>query len=211
MCCTIRGECHLLVAALAVALRGEYSKPSPAACWAFCCSVVHNGLGVNKIVKGGGMAQHCTKAQLDKARADREILGMSLERIARKYGLSLNVLKRLAKDQLWGDGSNVDEASTRIAKERACVSAAAGVGQTVAERIASSADKKAKVLIRQQKDWEEHREAFRLAGDKDELMRGKLSAEMLKLRHEGERKAYSISDAQETREQSVKTLADFYK
>lgn len=159
----------------------------------------------------------------------RESTGMSFKLLGEKFGVSdVAVLKR-SKKESWGDGANANEIANRLATDKAA-GIVANKGQNFLQRTASineAADKKAKLIVRQQEDWEEHRRRFeapKLIGpDGDDLdmpekpsdrsarlRDAKCAAEMLRVRHEGERRAYGITDEGEARGNAGKPLSAFY-
>lgn len=164
-----------------------------------------------------------------ECRKMRETTGMSFRLLGERFGVSdVAVMKRSRKEQ-WGDGGNANEIANRLATESAA-GIVADKGNNFAARATSineAAEKKAALIRRQQEDWEEHRRRFdapKLAGGDGEdldmpepaplrvarLRDAKTAAEMLKVRHEGERRAYGITDEGEARHNSGKPLSAFY-
>lgn len=159
----------------------------------------------------------------------RESTGMSFRLLAEKFGVSdVAVLKR-SKKESWGDGGNANAIANRWAQDKAA-GIVANKGQNFAQRTASineAADKKAALIIRQQEDWEEHRREFAKPvpipdpetaepvhedgkARAGRLMASKVAAEVLRIRHEGERRAYGITDEGDARQNSGKPLSAFY-
>lgn len=154
----------------------------------------------------------------------RESTGMSFRLLAEKFGVSDVAILKRSKKESWGDGANANEIANRLAQDKAA-GIVANKGQNFAQRTASineAADKKAQLIIRQQEDWEEHRRRFEAPklGDLDmpekptdrsaRLRDAKTAAEMLRVRHEGERRAYGITDEGEARGNAGKPLSAFY-
>lgn len=66
---------------------------------------------------------------------------------------------------------------------------------------APAQEEKAAVIYRHRKEWEEHNEIMQHAiamRDAEEAKFAKLTAEILKIRQEGERKAWGIADKEDT-------------
>lgn len=169
-----------------------------------------------------------TEEEWAEVRALRESTGMSYRMLSEKFGVSdVAILKRSRKHG-WTDGANANEVANRLAQEKA-----AGIipnrvvnFEQRTQSINEAADKKAAVLLRQQDDWEIHRIAFAppeqgldadgepTAGESvpqrsGRLRDAKIAAEMLRVRHEGERRAYGITDNGEGPKQG-RPLSDFY-
>lgn len=68
-------------------------------------------------------------------------------------------------------------------------------------RTDRAADAKAAVILRHKEEWEQHQQLIRAAvenGDFDAAKLAKITAETIKIRQEGERKAWGITDKGET-------------
>lgn len=158
------------------------------------------------------MARHRTPEEWGNIRNDRELYGMSFREIAAKHGIDVAAINRRATKEKWGDGTDGNLIANRLAKEKVNGIVNAIDPRKRAESITNAADKKADVILAQQADWELHRAAYDVNGEteKERLQNAKLAAEVLKLRHEGERKAYSISDDEAPKQEAPKGLSDFY-
>jgi hypothetical protein len=180
-----------------------------------------------------------TAEQWAEVRADRELNGTSFRALEAKYGVSNVTILKKARREGWGDGQNLHAMANRLANERANQIPAGG-SSTASQKarfdaVALAADRKASVIVRQQADWEKHREAFgpdlldpvgvivddtgapnpsatkEAEGNRfHQLKCAKISAEMLNIRHAGERRAYGITDDEGPKPQVAKSLADFY-
>lgn len=163
------------------------------------------------------MARRLNEVELAEIRALREA-GVPFRNLAERYGVSVGVLHKHAKKQQWGDGSDGNAMANRLARERVHGIDHPELSKTRFDAISAAADSKVEVLRRQQADWLAHREAYTPelflartvvddAGQPDEdktkraeyarfhqLKCAKISAEMLSIRHAGERKAFGISD-----------------
>ncbi len=70
-----------------------------------------------------------------------------------------------------------------------------------AEAVDRAADAKAAVILRHKAEWEQHQQLIKQAvesGDFDAAKLAKITAETIKIRQEGERKAWGITDKVET-------------
>lgn len=162
----------------------------------------------------------------------REATGLSFRALAERFPVSDVAIMKRSKKESWGDGGNANDVANRLAREKA-----AGIipnkVNNFAERTASinsAADQKAAILERQQNDWEIHRQEFLveprptvdelLEEPKLEMMwsarntlrlkNAKTAAEMLRLRHDGERRAYGIADTAGEGAPTGRPLSDFY-
>lgn len=160
-------------------------------------------------------------------RAKREA-GASFRDLVKEFGVSLGALSRKSREEGWGDGKD----GNRIANARA-LELVNGIKTGVppehfAAAVEAAAQGKAGVLMRHQADWMIHREAFppdllqevppdhpqeeRESNRRFNRMKmAKISAEVLMIRHAGERKAHGIvEDDGAQRPQVARTLGDFY-
>jgi hypothetical protein len=155
-----------------------------------------------------------SKEEWQAIRVEREANSTPFRELAAKYGVSDVAIVKRSKAEGWSDGSDGNALANRLAREKA-----AGISVTIERQksIVVAADKKAEVLASQQADWALHRELYQVGPDETSdgvnakrLQAGKLAAEMLKLRHEGERKAHNISDVDvaETGKRDVKAMSD---
>src|SRR5579872_2777429 len=152
-----------------------------------------------------------TEDQWAECRKLRESTGLSYANLGERFGVSDVAVMKQAKKESWGDGANANEVANKLALERAN-GIVPDLHQNFAERAKSidgAANKKAEVLLRHQADWDRHRDNYPCtvveenpdtgemivrALNGEELKRAKLAAEMLRLRHEGERRAFGITD-----------------
>lgn len=164
---------------------------------------------------GMAMARHRTNAEWQAVRDDREIFGTSFNGLAKKHGINVATIFKRARDEGWSDGSDNNALANKLAREKTngiCfVQTESEITKTLAERIAQAVDKKASVIFQQQLDWELHRLSYDIKKqDREHLQCAKLAGETLKIRHEGERKAWSITDDDGSKPEAAKPLSDFY-
>lgn len=141
----------------------------------------------------------------ERIRIAREASGESFKSLAERFGVSANAIHKRAKREGWGDGSDVGAVIRRRvdAKVDGVNLAADETPETRAAAIEAAAERGADVIRMHRNDWQAHRARFGSApADMNEARLGKLAAEMLRARQEGERKAWGL-DADEGRAEIV--------
>lgn len=136
------------------------------------------------------------ESQWLEIRAKREGAAISFPELAKEYGVTHQAIQKRAKAEGWSDGSDGNKIANRIAREKVAGIVASSNTKERLLSINTAADIKAGVIQSQQADWQIHRETFgpSTLEEFDRLKCAKISAEMLKIRHEGERKAYGIAE-----------------
>lgn len=134
-----------------------------------------------------------TADQWSEIRARREA-GESFPSLAQAFDVSHQAIQKRAAKENWGDGADVGATVRRKVAEK--VAGVAGVTLEKKAQILEAAAEKGAALIRQQQqDWETHRRIFgEVPADFDTGKHAKISAEMLRIRHEGERAAYGLDE-----------------
>ena len=135
-----------------------------------------------------------TKEQWQEARAKRES-GESITDVAKWLGVDRALVSRRAKAEKWNDGADLEEVIRRKVTEKVTGIVTAHDPKKVAEAVDLAAQRRADVEIRHQTEWEEHLTLVDTAiGKKDfEIAKlAKITAETLKIRQEGERKAWRL-------------------
>jgi hypothetical protein len=128
-------------------------------------------------------------------RAEREA-GASFPELAAKYGVSHQAIQKRAKTEGWGDGTNVAEVIRRKVAEKIARVVAGSNPQKRAEAIDAAAERRAAVVRMHQAEWEDHRARFGSVPEDFEAGKlAKISAEMLRIRQDGERKAWGLDEA----------------
>ena len=136
-----------------------------------------------------------TADQWAEIRAEREATGVSLRDLGDKYGISAAAVLKRAQKEGWGDGADVGATIRRKVNEKVN-----GVVNTVnqkrkAEILDQAAERGAQLIRQHQQDWEAHRQIFgAVSTDFESGKHAKISAEMLKIRHDGERSAYGLNE-----------------
>ena len=178
------------------------------------------------------MAEKLTPEQWADIRIKREVDRMSFKALSVEYGVSVGLIHKRSKAQNWSDGSDGNEQANKIARERVQNIVNEPSSKRRYESILEAANAKAEIMRRQQMDWEAHRDAFGIelmqpaiptpengvAGPEDgkkaeaqrfhQLKCAKITAEMLTIRHAGERKAYNISDDEAPKQPGVTIVAE---
>jgi hypothetical protein len=128
----------------------------------------------------------------DTVRAEREA-GASFPELAAKFGVSHQAIQKRAKTEGWGDGKDVGETIRRKVVEKIAGVVAAANPKKRAEAIDAAADKVAAVIELHQREWNDHRDRFgSVPEDFESGKLAKISAEMLKIRQEGERRSHGL-------------------
>jgi hypothetical protein len=137
-----------------------------------------------------------TKDTWADVRAEREA-GASFPELAAKYGVSHQAIQKRAKEEGWGDGTDVAAVVRRKVAEKVASVVAGCNPQKRAEAIDAAAEKGASVIRMHQAEWEDHRARFGSVPEDFELGKlAKISAEMLRIRQDGERKAWGLDSGQ---------------
>lgn len=135
-----------------------------------------------------------TADQWVEIRARREA-GESFMALARAFHIDHAAIVRRAKKEGWGDGTDVGAEVRRKVTEKVTGIVTGGDPKKTAEILDQAAERGAELIRRQQQDWEAHRATFGAVPDDFEAGKhAKISAEMLKLRHDGERAAYGLDE-----------------
>jgi hypothetical protein len=128
-------------------------------------------------------------------RAEREA-GASFPELAAKWGVSHQAIQKRAKSEGWGDGTNVAEVIRRKVAEKVARVVADYNPQKRAAAIDAAAERSAEVVRKHQAEWEDHRARFgSVPNDFEDGKLAKISAEMLRIRQEAERRAWGLDDA----------------
>ena len=125
--------------------------------------------------------------------------GTSQADLSRRHGVSRKAIQKHITAEGWTQGSS--GTVKRMAEDKVAGIVAGCDPKKKAEALNRAADAVAAVMIRHKAEWERHQslidEALE-AGDFDKAKLAKITAETLKIRQEGERRAWGISDKVET-------------
>lgn len=104
------------------------------------------------------------------------------------------IIKR-SKAEGWSDGEDVAALIRRKVTEKVSGVVTAENPKKRAAAIDAAADRSAEVVRRHQAEWEDHRTRFgSVPADFGDGKLAKISAEMLKIRQEGERRAWGLDE-----------------
>lgn len=117
--------------------------------------------------------------------------------IAEKYGISQQAVTKKRKSDNWqrvGAMQNIGQRAQFMADGKLCEVVQHNQKASIVD---SAVEIRADVIDRHRGDWAEHRKHFTVAAISSNFELGKsakITAEMLKIRQEGERKAYGLDD-----------------
>lgn len=136
--------------------------------------------------------------------------GSTMGQLARQHGVDKAAISRRARKEGWTQ--DISGAVNRLAEAKVNGLVNTVDPQKKAEALDRAADAKAAVMRRHKEEWERHQalidEAL-AAGDFDKAKLAKITAETLKIRQEGERRAWGIKDsAEEARAADVSVKVD---
>lgn len=125
--------------------------------------------------------------------------GSTMGALSRRHGVTKAAISQRAKREGWVQ--DISGAVNRLAEAKVN-----GIVNTVnpqkkAAALDRAADAKAAVMRRHKEEWERHQKLIDealAAGDFDKAKLAKITAETLKIRQEGERKAWGIQDKVES-------------
>lgn len=116
--------------------------------------------------------------------------------VAGVFGVSKQAVEQQRKKNNWQKVGAIQNVSER-AQFAADNLSKLGLDKQKASSIDSAVEIRADVIDRHRGDWAEHRKHFTVSSISDDFEMGKkakITAEMLKIRQEGERKAYGLDD-----------------
>ena len=148
------------------------------------------------------MAKRLTKDEWAQARVAWETNpDMSDQAIAELFGITKQAVMEKRKRDEWarvGAMQNINQRA-QLSADKTCLNLA--IGKVKSDTIDLAVEIRADVLDRHRADWAEHRNHFTVAGIAKDFELGKsakITAEMLKIRQEGERKAFGLDEQQST-------------
>ena len=121
--------------------------------------------------------------------------GSTQSALARKHGCSRTAIQKRIASEGWMQ--DVTDAINRIAQAKVAGIVAGCNPQKKAEAMDKAADAKAAVIIRHKTEWNEHNKLIRDAiadEDFEKAKMAKITAETIRIRQEGERRAWGIND-----------------
>lgn len=121
--------------------------------------------------------------------------GASQSELAKRHGVSRTAIQKRIRSEGWMQ--DISGAINRLTEAKVAGVVAGCNPQKKAAALDRAADAKAAVILRHQAEWEEHKRHIMEAleeSDFDKAKLAKITAETLKIRQEGERKAWGIQD-----------------
>ena len=125
--------------------------------------------------------------------------GASQSDLSKRYGVSRKAIQKHNTAEGWTQ--DVSGTINRMAEAKVAGIVAGCDPKKKAEAFARASDAKAAVMVRHKEEWERHQTLIDEAlaeGDFDKAKLAKITAETLKIRQEGERKAWGVQDRAET-------------
>ena len=125
--------------------------------------------------------------------------------VAGVFGVSKQAVEQQRKKNNWQKVGAIQNVSER-AQFAADNLSKLGLDKQKASSIDSAVEIRADVIDRHRGDWAEHRKHFTVVAISSDFELGKsakITAEMLKIRQEGERKAYGLDDVTNTPSTSI--------
>lgn len=131
-------------------------------------------------------------------RAEYEV-GASQSALAKRHGVSRKAIQKHITAEGWAQ--DISGTLDRLTEAKVVGVVAGCDPKKKAAALDRAADAKAAVIMRHKEEWEQHQQLIRAAvenGDFDAAKLAKITAETIKIRQEGERKAWGITDKGET-------------
>ena len=125
--------------------------------------------------------------------------GASQSALSKRHGVSRTAIQKRIKAECWMQ--DVSDTINRLAEAKVAGVVAGCNPQKKAEALARAADAKAAVIQRHKDEWDRHQKIIDevlAAGDFERAKLAKITAETIKIRQEGERRAWGIVDKAET-------------
>lgn len=130
----------------------------------------------------------------ERIRIDYET-GSTQSELARRYGVSRSGIQKHIQKENWQQ--DISGAVDRLVEAKVAGVVAGCNPKKKAEALGAAAEQKAAVIERHRQEWEEQERLSKQAivnADFEMAKLAKITAETLKIRQEGERKAWGISD-----------------
>lgn len=131
-------------------------------------------------------------------RAEYEV-GASQSELAKRHGVSRKAIQKHITAEGWAQ--DISGTLDRLTEAKVVGVVAGCDPKKKAAALDRAADAKAAVIMRHKEEWEQHQQLIRAAvenGNFDAAKLAKITAETIKIRQEGERKAWGITDKGET-------------
>lgn len=125
--------------------------------------------------------------------------GASQSALAKRHGVSRKAIQKHITAEGWAQ--DISGTLDRLTEAKVVGVVAGCDPKKKAAALDRAADAKAAVIMRHKEEWEQHQQLIRAAvenGNFDAAKLAKITAETIKIRQEGERKAWGITDKGET-------------
>lgn len=125
--------------------------------------------------------------------------GASQSELAKRHGVSRKAIQKHITAEGWAQ--DISGTLDRLTEAKVAGVVAGCDPKKKAAALDRAADAKAAVIMRHKEEWEQHQQLIRAAvenGNFDAAKLAKITAETIKIRQEGERKAWGITDKGET-------------
>lgn len=139
-----------------------------------------------------------TRYDWETIRAEYEA-GASQSDLSRRHGVSRKAIQKRIVAEGWTQ--DISGTVNRMAEARVAGVVAGCDPKKKAEALSRAADARAAVILRHKSEWDRHQaliEEALAAGDFEAAKLAKITAETIKIRQEGERRAWGITDRAET-------------
>ena len=133
----------------------------------------------------------------EQIRAEYEA-GASQSELARRHGVSRTAIQKHIQTEGWTQ--DISGTLERLTEAKVAGVVAGCNPKKKAEALGKAADAKAAVIERHRREWTEHQHIIAealLARDFEQAKLAKITAETLKIRQEGERRAWGIAEKAE--------------
>ena len=119
--------------------------------------------------------------------------GASQSELAKRHGVSRTAIQKRIRSEGWMQ--DISGAITRLTEAKVAGVVAGCNPQKKAAALDRAADAKAAVILRHKEEWNKHQKLIEdalAAGDFEKAKLAKITAETIRIRQEGERKAWGI-------------------
>lgn len=121
--------------------------------------------------------------------------GASQSELAKRHGVSRTAIQKRIRSEGWMQ--DISGAINRLTEAKVAGVVAGCNPQKKAAALDRAADAKAAVILRHKEEWNKHQKLIEdalAAGDFEKAKLAKITAETIRIRQEGERKAWGIQD-----------------
>ena len=136
----------------------------------------------------------------EQLRAEYEI-GTSQNELAKKYDVARRTIqKRIAKE---GWVQDVSDALKRMTEAKVAGVVAGSNPEKKAEALDAEAAKRAEIVLKHRREWEEHTAMTEGIEDFEKAKLAKIMAETLRIRQDGERRAWNLDKEEPANQQTT--------